>query len=75
VGAFLASYHLAQDWQATVARPACMPSELTGRVDFHYRASLLRIACLASLRPARRHLAGALLDEVRASATSVAAAV
>jgi aminoglycoside phosphotransferase (APT) family kinase protein len=58
VDAFLAGYH------------PRMPSDLAGRVDFHYRASLLRIACLASLRPARRHLAAALLDEVMKVSTS-----
>jgi aminoglycoside phosphotransferase (APT) family kinase protein len=63
VGAFLAGYD------------PRMPSELTGRVDFHYRATLLRIACLVSLRPARRHFATALLDEVRAPARWAAPAV
>jgi thiamine kinase-like enzyme len=42
------------------------PPELMQRIDFHYRAYLLRIACRAALWPQWQHLTASLLHEALA---------
>jgi len=42
------------------------PPELMQRIDFYYRAYLLRIACRVALRPQWRHLTTSLLHEALA---------